>query len=138
MVTRFRCMAARTCSMMMLSAVAAVLSPASTLAVNVQAGAHPLNGVILVDESESESPGDVTHEGQAASAIARSALNHGSRGSLYRPHHGRVLADSYRGTSNLIFLARCVSDLHPWTAASTSRTTPATPSLTGSRLCSAE
>lgn len=106
--------------------------PATALATTAQANAktgngQPLNMVILVDESASESPADVSNEARAASTIAQSLLSPDSRVSIVGfagPDPQAPMADPTTivcpptvtsGTGNLESLARCVSGLKPRT-----------------------
>ncbi|HET9898785.1 MAG TPA: vWA domain-containing protein [Streptosporangiaceae bacterium] len=92
-------------------------------------GGLPLNMVILVDESGSESSLDISHEAQAASTIAQSVLNPQSRVSVVGFGGADAVAPradptaivcqptTTSGTGNLEYLARCVGGLRPRTAA---------------------
>jgi hypothetical protein len=89
----------------------------------------PLDMVVLVDESGSESAADVQHEMEAASAVAQTPLNPQSRVSVVGfggadgvtpdqdPTSVVCQPTTTNGVASLEYLARCVRGLHPRTAA---------------------
>lgn len=89
----------------------------------------PLNLVILVDESGSESNADIKHEAEAAATIAQTPLNPQSRVTVVgfggadgaKPNQDPTTVACQptitSGVTNLEYLARCVSRLHRRTAA---------------------
>jgi hypothetical protein len=84
----------------------------------------PLDMVVLVDESGSESPADIQHEIQAAGTIAQTPLNPRSRVTVVgfggadgaAPNQNPVdvvcQPTVTNGVANLEYLARCVAKLH--------------------------
>jgi hypothetical protein len=118
------------CAVATLPFLVAVQQPTRALIASTSpADGTPLNLVILADESGSESSADVMHEAEAASAIAQSLLNPDSRVAVVgfggpdqqapyaNPTSVACPPTITSATSNLEFLARCVSTLRPRTAA---------------------